>query len=279
LCIDGDENRRYSKKEKPMVTTTTADPQTATAGTLTGKVAIVTGASRGIGAAIAQSLAAEGSHLVINYASNTQLAEDLKDKISGSGAGGDVITAQADISDEDQAAQLIQRTIGHFGRLDILVNNAGITRDRTFRKMSPVEWRDVINTNLNGVFYCIHAAAPHLFEQSGGQIINIASVIALSGNIGQANYAAAKAGIIGFTKTLALEFARFGITVNCVAPGFIETDMLSKVPDAYKEKILERIPLRRFGTPEDVAKAVRFLCTDGDYITGEVLSVNGGVYM
>jgi 3-oxoacyl-(acyl-carrier-protein) reductase len=262
-----------------MATVTTTQPQEAAAGALAGKVAIVTGASRGIGAAIAELLAGAGSGIVINYARNTQQAEAIKDHICAEGAAGDVITVQADISDERQAGHLIRQTVDHFGRLDILVNNAGITRDRTFRKMTPAEWREVVDTNLNGVFYCVHAAAPHLLAQANGQIINIASVIALSGNIGQANYAAAKAGIIGFTKTLALEFARYNVTVNCVAPGFIETDMLAKVPDAYREKILDRIPLHRFGTPRDVAKAVRFLCTDGDYITGEVISVNGGVYM
>jgi acetoacetyl-CoA reductase len=262
-----------------MVTATTTERREATAGRLGGKVAVVTGGSRGIGAAIAQYLAAEGSGIVINYASNAQRAEALKDQLCVEGKAGDVLTVKADISNEHEAKQLVEQTVDHFGRLDILINNAGITRDRTFRKMAPDEWREVVDTNLNGVFYCVHAATPHLIEQGNGQIINITSVIALSGNIGQANYAAAKAGIIGFTKTLALEFARYGITVNCVAPGFIETDMLSKVPQEYKEKILNRIPLRRFGTPEDVAKAVRFLCTDADYITGEVISVNGGVYM
>jgi acetoacetyl-CoA reductase len=262
-----------------MATVTTTERKKAPRGALTGKVAIVTGGSRGIGAAIVQYLAGEGSSVVINYASNADRAHRLKEQIDASGQAGDVITAQADISDETQAQRLVQQTVDHFGRVDILVNNAGITRDRTFRKMAPDEWREVVDTNLNGVFYCVHAATPHLIEQGEGQIINITSVIALSGNIGQANYAAAKAGIIGFTKTLALEFARYGITVNCIAPGFIETDMLAKVPENYKEKILERIPLHRFGTPEDVAKAVRFLCTDGEYITGEVISVNGGVYM
>jgi 3-oxoacyl-(acyl-carrier-protein) reductase len=262
-----------------MTTATVTRPEETVGGALAGKVAIVTGASRGIGAAIARYLAAEGSGVVINYAANAQRAEQLRDEITAHGTQGDVLTVQADISSEQQTHDLIGRTIDHFGRLDILVNNAGITRDRTFRKMVPEEWREVVDTNLNGVFYCIHAATPHLLEQGNGQIINITSVIALSGNIGQANYAATKAGIIGFTKTLALEFARYNITVNCVAPGFIETDMLSKVPDEYKQKILDRIPLRRFGTPEDVARAVRFLCTDGDYITGEVISVNGGVYM
>lgn len=259
----------------------TAAPQQqrTESGSLAGKVAIVTGASRGIGAAIARHLANEGSGVVINYASNAERAEAMRDELIGGGRAGDVITVKADISDEGQSRDLIQQTIDHFGRLDILINNAGITRDRTFRKMTPDEWRAVVETNLNGVFYCIHAATPHLIEQRDGQIINITSVIALSGNIGQANYAATKAGIIGFTKTLALELARYNITVNCVAPGFIETDMLAKVPDEYKEKILDRIPLHRFGTPDDVAKAVRFLCTDGDYITGEVISVNGGIYM
>jgi 3-oxoacyl-(acyl-carrier-protein) reductase len=262
-----------------MATSTATQPERAATGALAGRVAVVTGASRGIGAAIARALATEGAGTVINYASNARLADDLRDEILGAGAAGGVITAQADISKEEQARDLIERTVEHFGRIDILVNNAGITRDRTFRKMTPGEWREVVDTNLNGVFNCVHASTPHLIEEGGGQIINITSVIALSGNIGQANYAAAKAGIIGFTKTLALEFARYNITVNCVAPGFIETDMLSKVPEEYKEKIRERIPLHRFGTPEDVAKAVRFLCTDGDYITGEVISVNGGVYM
>jgi acetoacetyl-CoA reductase len=262
-----------------MVTSTTVQPREAATGALTGKVAIVTGASRGIGAVIAQYLAGAGSGIVINYASKVQRAEDVQAQIYAEGKAGDVITLQADISDEHQAKALIDKTIEHFGRLDILINNAGITRDHTFRKMTPPEWREVVDTNLTGVFYCVHAATPHLIEQGNGQIINITSVIALSGNIGQANYAASKAGIIGFTKTLALEFARYNITVNCVAPGFIETDMLSKVPEEYKDKIRERIPLHRFGTPDDVAKAVRFLCTDGDYITGEVISVNGGVYM
>jgi 3-oxoacyl-(acyl-carrier-protein) reductase len=262
-----------------MVTETVATAEETRAGALAGKVAVVTGASRGIGAAIARLLAREGAGVVVNYASNGRLAEELADQIRQEGRSGGVITVQADISDEESSRVLIDQTVERFGRIDILVNNAGITRDRTFRKMTPVEWHDVVNTNLNGVFYCVYAATPHLIEEGGGQIINITSVIALSGNIGQANYAAAKAGIIGFTKTLALEFARHNITVNCVAPGFIETDMLAKVPEEYKEKIIQRIPLRRFGTAEDVARAVRFLCTDGDYITGEVISVNGGLYM
>lgn len=246
---------------------------------LSEKVAVVTGASRGIGAAIAHTLGDEGAHLVLNYASNASRAEAVADEIRSRGKAGEIICVQADISDERQANDLIQQTAARFGHVDILVNNAGITRDKTLRKMSTDEWRDVINTNLNGTFYMVHAAMPCMIDQGGGKIINISSVIALSGNIGQANYAAAKAGLIGFTKTVALEWSRYNITVNCVAPGFIETDMLAKVPDNYREQICNRIPLHRFGTPEDVAKAVRFLAVDGDYITGEVISVNGGLYM
>ncbi|HZS91075.1 MAG TPA: beta-ketoacyl-ACP reductase [Chloroflexota bacterium] len=262
-----------------MAIATMTQTREASTGALAGKVALVTGASRGIGAAIALHLAAAGSGVAINYATNARLAEDVKDQICAAGTEGDVITVQADVSDENQALALVEQTIAHFGRLDILVNNAGITRDRTVRKMSPSEWREVIETNLNGAYYCVHAATPHLIARGQGQIVNISSVIALSGNVGQANYAAAKAGLIGLTKTLALEFARHNITVNCVAPGFIETDMLAPVPDEAKARIRERIPLSRFGTPDDVARAVRFLCTEGDYITGEVLSVNGGLYM
>lgn len=249
---------------------------------LTDKVAVITGASRGIGAAIARELGAYGSHLVLNYARNAELAEAVAreiQEVSVPEQPGTVVAIQADISDKDEAARLMTSVWEQFGRLDILVNNAGVTHDHTFRKMTIEEWEDVIGTDLNGVFYCTHAAMPYLLEREGGHVINIGSAIGSSGNIGQANYAAAKAGLMGLTKSLALEWARYNITVNCVAPGFTETDMLSKVAPEIREEICQRIPLHRFGRVEEVASLVRYLCTEGTYITGQVIGVNGGLYV
>jgi NAD(P)-dependent dehydrogenase (short-subunit alcohol dehydrogenase family) len=249
---------------------------------LTDKVAVITGASRGIGAAIARELGAYGSHVVLNYARNAELAEAVAHEIQEAdwpGQPGAVLAIQADIRDKDEASRLMKTVWDKFGRLDILVNNAGVTHDRTFRKMTVEEWEDVIGTDLNGVFYCTHAAMPYLLEHEGGKVVNIGSMIGLSGNVGQTNYAAAKAGLIGLTKSLALEWARYNIAVNCVAPGFTETDMLSQVAPEIREQIAQRIPLHRFATPEEVAALVRFLCTEGGYITGQVISVNGGLYL
>ncbi len=248
-------------------------------GTLEGKVALVTGASRGIGAAIARELAEYGATLALNYARGAEAAENVAEEVRVNGKVGEVMTVGADVSDLDQVRSMIEQIWQRFGRLDILINNAGITRDRTFRKLTPEDWHEVIDTDLNGVFYCIHAAMPHLIEQGHGQIVNISSIVAQMGNVGQANYAAAKGGLFSFSKTLALEWARYNITVNCIAPGFIDTDMLAKVPENYREQIRNSIPLKRFGKPEDIAKAVRFLCTDAEYITGQVIAVNGGMYM
>ena len=249
---------------------------------LTGKVAVITGASRGIGAAIARELGAFGSHLVLNYARNAQLAEALALEIQEAdlpGQPGSVVAIQADISDKDEATKLMDAVRQQFGRLDILINNAGVTHDHTFKKMTIEEWEDVIGTDLNGAFYCTHAAMPYLLEHEGGKVVNIGSAIGLSGNIGQANYAAAKAGLIGWTNSLAREWARYNITVNCVAPGFTETDMLSQVAPEIREQIYQRIPLHRFGTVQEVASLVRYLVTEGGYITGQVISVNGGLYV
>ena len=246
-------------------------------GALDGKVALVTGAGKGIGAAIARELSAHGANLVLNYSRSREGAEALARELSQNGS--EATTIQADVGDLQQVCDMMDHAWDRFGRIDYLVNNAGITRDKTFRKLTPQEWHEVIDVNLNGVFYCIHAAMPHLIEQGNGSVINISSIVAQMGNFGQANYAAAKGGLFSFSKTLAIEWAKYNITVNCVAPGFIETDMLAKVPDEYKQLIIEKIPLRRFGKPEEVAKAVRFLCVDGDYITGQVIAVNGGMYM
>ncbi|MDP8909876.1 MAG: 3-oxoacyl-ACP reductase FabG [Chloroflexota bacterium] len=246
---------------------------------LEGQVAIVTGASRGIGAAIARDLVEQGASVVINYARSAAPAEALAKELTAAGKGGEVLAVQADVGNEEQASNLIDQALQRFGHLDILVNNAGITRDRTFRKLSATEWREVIETNLSSVYYTTHPAVEHMIAQGRGKIVNISSIVALSGNVGQTNYTAAKGGLISFTKSLALELARYKITVNCVAPGFIETDMLAPVPDNIKEQIIARIPLRRFGKPEEIAKAVRYLCVDGDYVTGQTISVNGGLYM
>lgn len=248
-------------------------------GALTGQVAVITGASRGIGAAIARELGEHGASLLINYANSAGPAEALAAELKAGGKAGEVLTYQANVTDEDQTRGLVEAAFDRFKRVDILVNNAAITRDKTFRKLTSDDWRRVIDTNLNSVFYATHEAVPHLIEQGGGKIINISSIVALSGNIGQTNYTAAKGGLISFTKSLALELARYKILVNCVAPGFIDTDMLAVVPDNIREMIIGRIPLRRFGKAEEIAKAVRFLCVDGDYITGQTISVNGGMYM
>jgi NAD(P)-dependent dehydrogenase (short-subunit alcohol dehydrogenase family) len=184
-----------------------------------------------------------------------------------------------DVAQPEEARRVVGRVIEEWKRLDILVNNAGITRDRSMRKLADDEWADVINVNLNGTFYCTSAAIPAMVEQNFGRIINISSFVGQAGNFGQANYAASKGGIIAFTKTLAIEMAKFNITANAVAPGFTATDMLTQVPANIQDQIKTKIPMGRFGTPEEVAKTVAFLATEGDYITGQQINVNGGIYM
>jgi acetoacetyl-CoA reductase/3-oxoacyl-[acyl-carrier protein] reductase len=255
-------------------------------------VALVTGASRGIGRAIAIELAREGAKVAINYQHNEALAHEIADEIVAfaKGRAGPIgsqtaqseaicMLAQADVADPQESRDMVKRVVERWGRLDILVNNAGITRDKSVRKMSDEEWLQVIQTNLNAVFFCTTAAIPIMVEQKYGRIINISSVIGQTGAFGQANYGASKGGIITFTKTLALELAKSGITANVVAPGFTLTDMLSKVPENIQDQIKDRIPLGRFGLPEETAKAVLFLAADGDYITGQQINVNGGAYM
>ncbi len=243
---------------------------------LQSQVAVVTGASRGIGRAIALEFARLGATVVINYARSSQAAEDLVSEITA--AGGSAIALQADVSKAEDVDGLINTVLEKFKQIDILVNNAGITRDTLLLRMKPEDWQAVINLNLTGVFLCTRAVSKSMLKKRSGRIINIASVAGQMGNPGQANYSAAKAGVIGLTKTLAKEFSSRGITVNAVSPGFIETDMTS---DLQAEEILKAIPLGRYGKPEEIAGMVRFLAADSAaaYITGQVFNVDGGMVM
>ena len=245
---------------------------------LDGKVALVTGGSRGIGRAIALRLAEEGAKVAINYAGNVKAAEEVKAAIEEK--GGKALLVQADVSDSEAAEGMVASVVEAFGTVDILVNNAGITRDAIFARMKEEDFNAVINTNLKGVFHCTKAVTKLMMKQRSGRIVNMASVVGVTGNAGQANYSAAKAGVIGFTKSVARELAGRGITVNSVAPGFIETDMTAVLSDKVKEAMTEEIPLKRAGKPEDVANAVLFLASDNAaYITGQVLHVDGGMVM
>ncbi|HEY9649765.1 MAG TPA: 3-oxoacyl-[acyl-carrier-protein] reductase [Coleofasciculaceae cyanobacterium] len=245
-------------------------------GRLQNRVAIVTGGSRGIGRSVALALAAEGAHVVVNYASSSSAAQEVVTAITD--AGGSAIAIQADVSKSEQVDALFEETLKTFSRIDVLVNNAGITRDTLLLRMKPDDWQAVIDLNLTGVFLCTRAASKVMLKQRSGRIINIASVAGQMGNPGQANYSAAKAGVIGFTKTVAKELASRGITVNAVAPGFIVTDMTN---DLKSDEIIKYIPLGRYGQPEEVAGMVRFLAADSAaaYITGQVFNVDGGMVM
>lgn len=242
------------------------------------RVAIVTGAVRGIGRAIAHQLANDGFAVVVNYRGDAQVATDLCAELGAS--GGRTLAVRADITSADDVAGLIEQTINTFGRLDALINNAGITRDTLLMRMSEEDWDAVLETNLKGAFLCSKAAIRPMMRQRSGSIVNLTSVVGLIGNAGQTNYSAAKAGLIGFTKSLAREVGSRGVTVNAVAPGFIETRLTDVLSDDVKNAMLERTPLGRFGTPEDVANAVGFLVSPAArYITGTVLSVDGGMAM
>ena len=245
---------------------------------LDGKTALVTGASRGIGRAIALRLAAEGARVAINYAGNVKAAEEVKAAVEA--AGGTAIFCQADIADSAAVEAMVANVVKEFGTIDILVNNAGITRDTLLMRMKDEDFAKVLDTNLKGVFYCTKAVSKLMMKKRSGRIVNMASVVGLVGNAGQTNYAAAKAGVIGFSKSAAKELASRGITVNVVAPGFIGTDMTAGLPESVKEKMLTDIPLGRMGEPEDVASAVLFLASDqASYITGQVVNVDGGMVM
>jgi len=246
--------------------------------TLEGAVVVVTGAGRGIGSAIAEELGQGGARVVVNYARSREAAEELTRKLMEHGSP-QALALQADVADAAQASRLIEETVNQFGRIDALVNNAGINIDRSLKNLGVDDWNTVIQVDLNSYFYTVKAALPYFMKQNSGKIVNISSFVGQAGNFGQANYSAAKAGIIGFTKTAALELARFKVTVNAICPGFIETDMFANIPEKAKEAILKRIPLGRTGTPQEVARSVRYLIVDGDYITGQTLNINGGIYM
>jgi 3-oxoacyl-[acyl-carrier protein] reductase len=242
------------------------------------KIAVVTGASRGIGRAIALELARGGSHVVINYNGSVQQAEEVLQAIEAE--GGSASLYQCNVADFAASGQLVKDVIDTYGRIDILVNNAGITKDGLLMAMSEEDFSKVIDVNLKGTFHCIRHAARQMIRQRSGRIINMASVVGISGNAGQANYAASKAGVIGLTKSAARELASRGVTVNAIAPGFIDTDMTKVLSEKVKEASAAMIPMGRFGNAEDVAKAAAFLASDGaGYITGQVLCVDGGMAM
>lgn len=243
---------------------------------MTGQTAIVTGASRGIGRCVALALAEAGAEVVVNYARSAEAAEAVVAEILA--AGGQAYALKADVAEEDAVEAMVKSVLERSGRIDVLINNAGITRDGLLMRMKTDDWQAVINLNLTGVFFCTRAVTRTMLKQKSGRIINITSVVGLMGNAGQANYAAAKAGVVGLTRSAAKEMASRGITVNAVAPGFIATDMTK---DLDAEGILAAIPLGRFGNPEQVAGAVRFLAADpaAAYITGQVLQVDGGMVM
>ncbi len=242
------------------------------------RVALVTGGTRGIGAAITEMLAASGAAVAAGYNRGKESAEKFQKQMADKGAT--ISIHQGRVDDADDCTRVVKEVLHQFGRVDFLVNNAGITVDKTVRKMTIDDWHQVLNVNLSGAFQMTKAVLEHMIERGSGRIVNISSVIGETGNIGQANYAASKAGLFGFTKSLAREMAQRGITVNCVSPGFIETEMVAAIPEATLAKVVEKIPQRRLGKPEEVARVVRFLLEDdSSYITGAEYSINGGLDM
>jgi len=271
-------------QEKTVMETLTATPANGHKGhhgngthSLQGKVALVTGASRGIGRAIALELASRGANVAIDYRVDSTHAERVAEEIRALGV--ECLVLQGNVGNHDEARRIVKQVIDKWQRLDILVNNAGITRDHSLRKMTDDDWAEVINVNLNGTFYCTSAALPAMMNQRFGRIINISSVVGQMGAFGQANYSASKGGIIAFTKTLALEMAKYNITANSIAPGYTSTDMVEAIPEDVAAQLKSKIPLGRFATPEEVSKAAGFLAADADYITGQELNVNGGCHM
>jgi len=245
---------------------------------LKGKIAVVTGGSRGIGRAIALSLAQKGANVVVNYTSNAEKANEVVSLIENMGSK--ALAIKADISNPNDVQELVKEVEKHFSSIDILVNNAGITKDSLLIRMKDEDWESVINTNLKGTYLCTKYIGKKMMKQRFGKIVNIASVVGIMGNAGQSNYSASKAGVIGFTKSIAKEFSSRGINVNAIAPGFIETDMTDRLPEEVVNNYSKNIPLGRLGTPQDIANLVVFLCSEeSSYITGQVINVDGGMVM
>jgi acetoacetyl-CoA reductase len=246
-------------------------------GALDGKSGLVTGGGRGIGRAIAMELGRHGANVAVGYSGNREAAESAVAELQSMGV--DAMAVKGNVALPEEVKPAIASVAERFGKIDFLVNNAGITRDRSLARMNHDDWNAVIDVNLHSIFNVTHEVVPYMLNQNYGRIVNISSVIGQTGNFGQANYATAKAGMIGFTKSAALEFARKGITVNCVAPGYTETEMVAAVPKDALDKVIARIPMGRLGSTTEMAQAVFFLVAYGDYITGQVIAVNGGMYM
>lgn len=246
-------------------------------GLLTGRSGLVTGAGRGIGREIALELGRNGANVAIGYSSSVEASEEVADQLREMGV--DAVAVKGNVADPEAVRAAIAAVAERFGKIDYLVNNAGITRDSTLAKMTHDDWNAVIDVNLHSIFNVTHEVLPHMLQAGYGRVVNISSFVGQAGNFGQTNYATAKAGMIGFTKSAALELARKSITVNCIAPGFIETEMVTAMPEVARERVLAQIPMGRFGQPEEVAKVATFLIAHGDYITGQVISINGGIYM
>jgi acetoacetyl-CoA reductase len=266
----------YDDRTMPDVDPTAGE--SVTSRLFSGKVALVTGGTRGIGAAITRELTRHGAHVAAGFNRDAESAGALRDELSAQGAS--ISVHQGNVGVPEDCTRVVDEVLASHGQVDFLVNNAGITVDKTVRKMSLEDWHAVMRINISGAFYMMKAVLDHMLERGSGRIVNVSSVIGQTGNVGQANYAASKAALYGLTQSLALETARKGITVNCVAPGFIETEMVAKIPQPILDGIIEKVPMRRLGRPDEVARVVRFLLEDeSSYITGAMYAVNGGLFM